>query len=241
MWKSACWINPLSWLLLKEIRLNLEYMADEAAIPDEQEKKTYQYLLLDISQSNNELPSAIPFNYSFLKTRIRMINRKRSQTTSVFKYLLILPLFLAIVTANQCCTDQQPLQSEIEKVFPKPSEVQTKDSSTTASETSETPLEVAEIMPEFPGGTEALLSFIKDNLEYPQKAIDEQTEGRVIIRFVVNSNGEISDPTILKGINKNLDQAAIDVINKLPRWKPGQQDGQPVSVQFTLPIVFKLT
>jgi len=238
---ALCWINPLSWLLLKEIRLNLEYMADEAAIPDEQEKKTYQYLLLDISQSNNELPSAIPFNYSFLKTRIRMINRKRSQTTSVFKYLLILPLFLAIVTANQCCTDQQPLQSEIEKVFPKPSEVQTKDSSTTASETSETPLEVAEIMPEFPGGTEALLSFIKDNLEYPQKAIDEQTEGRVIIRFVVNSNGEISDPTILKGINKNLDQAAIDVINKLPRWKPGQQDGHPVSVQFTLPIVFKLT
>ena len=238
---ALCWINPLSWLLLKEIRLNLEYMADEAAIPDEQEKKTYQYLLLDISQSNNELPSAIPFNYSFLKTRIRMINRKRSQTTSLFKYLLILPLFLAIVTANQCCTDQQPIQSEIEKVFPKPSEVQTKDSSTTASETSETPLEVAEIMPEFPGGTEALLSFIKDNLEYPQKAIDGQTEGRVIIRFVVNSNGEISDPTILKGINKNLDQAAIDVINKLPRWKPGQQDGQPVSVRFTLPIVFKLT
>lgn len=59
---ALCWINPLSWLLLKEIRLNLEYMADEAAIPDEQEKKTYQYLLLDISQSNNELPSAIPFN-----------------------------------------------------------------------------------------------------------------------------------------------------------------------------------
>jgi TonB family protein len=238
---ALCWINPLSWLLLKEIRLNLEYMADKAAIPDEQEKKTYQYLLLDISQSNKELPSAIPFNYSFLKTRIRMINRKRSQTTSVFKYLLILPLFLAIVTANQCCTDQQPLQSEIEKVFPKSSEVQTKDSSTTASETSETPLDVAEIMPEFPGGTEALLSFIKGNLKYPQKAIDEQTEGRVIIRFVVNSNGEISDPSILKGINKNLDQAAIDVINKLPRWKPGQQDGQPVSVRFTLPIVFKLT
>ena len=97
--------------------------------------------------------------------------------------------------------------------------------------------DAVEVMPEFPGGTEALLSFIKDNLEYPQKAIDEQTEGRVIIRFVVNSNGEISDPTILKGINKNLDQAAIDVINKLPRWKPGQQDGQPVSVRFTLPIV----
>ena len=236
---ALCWINPLSWLLLKEIRLNLEYMADEAAIPDEQEKKTYQYLLLDISQSNNELPSAIPFNYSFLKTRIRMINRKRSQTTSVFKYLLILPLFLAIVTANQCCTDQQPLQSEIEKVFPKPSEVQTKDSSTTASETSETPLEVAEIMPEFPGGTEALLSFIKDNLEYPQKAIDEQTEGRVIIRFVVNSNGEISDPTILKGINKNLDQAAIDVINKLPRWKPGQQDVHP-SHRFQINLIYSL-
>ena len=237
---ALCWINPLSWLLLKEIRLNLEYMADEAAIPDEQEKKTYQYLLLDISQSNNELPSAIPFNYSFLKTRIRMINRKRSQTTSVFKYLLILPLFLAIVTANQCCTDQQPLQSEIEKVFPKPSEVQTKDSSTTASETSETPLEVAEIMPEFPGGTEALLSFIKDNLKYPQKAIDEQTEGRVIVQFVIDKTGKVSSPEVIRGVTSELDQAALDIVSALPDWKPGEQDGQKVNVKYTLPVVFKL-
>ena len=237
---ALCWINPLSWLLLKEIRLNLEYMADEAAIPDEQEKKTYQYLLLDISQSNNELPSAIPFNYSFLKTRIRMINRKRSQTTSVFKYLLILPLFLAIVTANQCCTDQQPLQSEIEKVFPKPSEVQTKDSSTTASETSETPLEVAEIMPEFPGGTEALLSFIKGNLKYPQKAIDEQTEGRVIVQFVIDKTGKVSSPEVIRGVTSELDQAALDIVSALPDWKPGEQDGQKVNVKYTLPVVFKL-
>ena len=237
---ALCWINPLSWLLLKEIRLNLEYMADEAAIPDEQEKKTYQYLLLDISQSNNELPSAIPFNYSFLKTRIRMINRKRSQTTSVFKYLLILSLFLAIVTANQCCTDQQPLQSEIEKVFPKPSEVQTKDSSTTASETSETPLEVAEIMPEFPGGTEALLSFIKGNLKYPQKAIDEQTEGRVIVQFVIDKTGKVSSPEVIRGVTSELDQAALDIVSALPDWKPGEQDGQKVNVKYTLPVVFKL-
>lgn len=237
---ALCWINPLSWLLLKEIRLNLEYMADKAAIPDEQEKKTYQYLLLDISQSNKELPSAIPFNYSFLKTRIRMINRKRSQTTSVFKYLLILPLFLAIVTANQCCTDQQPLQSEIEKVFPKSSEVQTKDSSTTASETSETPLDVAEIMPEFPGGTEALLSFIKGNLKYPQKAIDEQTEGRVIVQFVIDKTGKVSSPEVIRGVTSELDQAALDIVSALPDWKPGEQDGQKVNVKYTLPVVFKL-
>ena len=237
---ALCWINPLSWLLLKEIRLNLEYMADKAAIPDEQERKTYQYLLLDISQSNNKLPSAIPFNYSFLKTRIRMINRKRSQTTSVFKYLLMLPLFLAIVTANQCCTDQQPLQSEIEKVFPKPSEVQTKDNSTTASETSETPLEVAEIMPEFPGGTEALLSFIKDNLKYPQKAIDEQTEGRVIVQFVIDKTGKVSSPEVIRGVTSELDQAALDIVSALPDWKPGEQDGQKVNVKYTLPVVFKL-
>ena len=237
---ALCWINPLSWLLLKEIRLNLEYMADEAAIPDEQEKKTYQYLLLDISQSNNELPSAIPFNYSFLKTRIRMINRKRSQTTSVFKYLLILPLFLAIVTANQCCTDQQPLQSEIEKVFPKPSEVQTKDSSTTASETSETPLEVAEIMPEFPGGTEALLSFIKGNLKYPQKAIDEQTEGRVIVQFVIDKTGKVSSPEVIRGVTAELDKAALDIVSALPAWQPGEQAGQKVNVKYTLPGVFKV-
>ena len=97
-----------------------------------------------------------------------------------------------------------------------------------------------EVMPEFPGGTEALLSFIKGNLKYPQKAIDEQTEGRVIVQFVIDKTGKVSSPEVIRGVTSELDQAALDIVSALPDWKPGEQDGQKVNVKYTLPVVFKL-
>ena len=100
--------------------------------------------------------------------------------------------------------------------------------------------DAVEVMPEFPVGTEALLSFIKDNLKYPQKAIDEQTEGRVIVQFVIDKTGKVSSPEVIRGVTSELDQAALDIVSALPDWKPGEQDGQKVNVKYTLPVVFKL-
>ena len=100
--------------------------------------------------------------------------------------------------------------------------------------------DAVEVMPEVPGGTEALLSFIKDNLKYPQKAIDEQTEGRVIVQFVIDKTGKVSSPEVIRGVTSELDQAALDIVSALPDWKPGEQDGQKVNVKYTLPVVFKL-
>ena len=100
--------------------------------------------------------------------------------------------------------------------------------------------DAVEVMPEFPGGTEALLSFIKGNLKYPQKAIDEQTEGRVIVQFVIDKTGKVSSPEVIRGVTSELDKAALDIVSALPDWKPGEQDGQKVNVKYTLPVVFKL-
>ena len=100
--------------------------------------------------------------------------------------------------------------------------------------------DAVEVMPEFPGGTEALLSFIKGNLKYPQKAIDEQTEGRVIVQFVIDKTGKVSSPEVIRGVTSELDQTALDIVSALPDWKPGEQDGQKVNVKYTLPVVFKL-
>ena len=100
--------------------------------------------------------------------------------------------------------------------------------------------DAVEVMPESPGGTEALLSFIKGNLKYPQKAIDEQTEGRVIVQFVIDKTGKVSSPEVIRGVTSELDQAALDIVSALPDWKPGEQDGQKVNVKYTLPVVFKL-
>ena len=89
--------------------------------------------------------------------------------------------------------------------------------------------DAAEVMPEFPGGTKALLSFI-----------DEQTEGQVIVQFVIDKTGKVSSPEVIRGVTSELDQAALDIVSALPDWKPGEQDGQKVNVKYTLPVVFKL-
>ena len=101
--------------------------------------------------------------------------------------------------------------------------------------------EVAEVMPEFPGGTQALFKFISENLEYPQHAIDGQIEGRVVVQFVVDKTGKVVNIQVVRSIDKLLDQAAIDVVRALPAWKPGMQNGQPVNVRYTLPVSFKLS
>ena len=100
--------------------------------------------------------------------------------------------------------------------------------------------DAVEVMPEFPGGTEALLSFIKGNLKYPQKAIDEQTEGRVIVQFVIDKTGKVSSPEVIRGVTSELDHDAMDIVSALPDWIPGEQDGQKVNVKYTLPVDFKL-
>ena len=101
--------------------------------------------------------------------------------------------------------------------------------------------EVAEVMPEFPGGTQALFKFISGNLKYPQNAIDGQIEGRVVLQFVVDKAGKVNNIQVKRSIDPALDQAAIDVLRALPDWKPGMQDGQPVNVRYTLPVNFKLS
>lgn len=101
--------------------------------------------------------------------------------------------------------------------------------------------EVAEVMPEFPGGTQALFKFISGNLKYPQNAIDGQIEGRVVLQFVVDKAGKVGNIRVVRSIDPALDQAAIDVVRALPDWKPGMQDGQPVNVRYTLPVSFKLS
>lgn len=97
-----------------------------------------------------------------------------------------------------------------------------------------------EIMPKFPGGESALLEFISRNLRYPVEMQMQAIQGKVILRFVVSSTGNVTNIQVLRGIAPQLDQEAIRVINALPKWIPGMQDGVNVPVFYTLPITFKL-
>lgn len=101
-------------------------------------------------------------------------------------------------------------------------------------------LQFAEIMPEFPGGSQSMLEFINNNLNYPDLAKENNIEGKVYLKFVVRSTGEIDNIQIARGVHKVLDTAAIELVKKMPRWNPGVQNGKTVPVYFILPVVFRL-
>jgi protein TonB len=97
-----------------------------------------------------------------------------------------------------------------------------------------------ELMPEFPGGMSALVRFIYNSVKYPQDALTQRIQGRVICSFIINKNGEVSDVKIEKGVHASLDNEAMRVLNLLPEWKAGKINGKSVKVKYILPLDFRL-
>jgi periplasmic protein TonB len=102
------------------------------------------------------------------------------------------------------------------------------------------PFIFVEEMPEFPGGNNALMKYIGENISYPSDAHNNNIEGRVILKFVVNTDGSVDRIEVLRSIDPSLDYEAVRVIKTLPRFKPGKQGGVAVPVWFSLPVVFKI-
>ena len=95
--------------------------------------------------------------------------------------------------------------------------------------------------PEFPGGKDAMTKFIQDSLRYPQMALANNIQGKVYVTFVVEADGSITNPRILRDIGGGCGKEAIRVVKMMPKWEPGKKDGKPVRVQFNLPVNFVIT
>lgn len=100
--------------------------------------------------------------------------------------------------------------------------------------------QVVEQMPEFPGGMQALMAYLSKNIKYPSVAQDNGIQGRVLVSFVVNKDGSIVDPEVIKSVDAALDKEAMRVIKAMPKWNPGKQRGKPVRVKYTVPVLFRL-
>ena len=104
----------------------------------------------------------------------------------------------------------------------------------------QTIFEVVENMPDFPGGQAALMQYLAKNIKYPTIAQENGTQGRVIIQFVVERDGSISDVHVARGVDPYLDKEAVRVVKSMPKWLPGKQNGKAVRVKFTVPVMFRL-
>ena len=328
-----CWFNPFVWLMKREIRTNLEYLADARVLETGYDSKTYQYHLLGLSHQKAAANIYNSFNVLPLKKRIKMMNKKRTREIGRAKYLMFLPLaaLLMIVsnieavarTTKEIAAEFQASQavpqpeqdtkfitykgkvvdkdgkpmagvevfSDMKKMKEKAvtqadgsfeisvvpevpivfaykdhftfafnekllSEVNRENWTVVYDEskwhqalkadnpgTSDNPVfEVVENMPEFPeGGMAGLMQYLGKNIRYPKKAHEEGTQGRVTVQFVVEKDGSISHARPLRGVHPELDAEAVRVISGMPKWKPGTQRGEPVRVMYTVPVMFRLT
>jgi protein TonB len=100
--------------------------------------------------------------------------------------------------------------------------------------------QVVEEMPEFPGGMGECMKFLGKNIKYPTISQENGVQGKVIVQFVVNKDGTVVDPVVVRSVDPYLDKEALRVINSMPKWKPGKQRGKPVRVRYTVPVTFRL-
>lgn len=235
----CCWMNPFAWLLKREVRLNLEFLADRKVMEAGFATKSYQYHLLGLAY-NHKYGLSNNFNFSHLKQRIIMMNKKKSNGAGHIKYALFtLPAFALLVAGNISCSQDasQTEDAKEEVVAPVSPEAKEAPADSTAKEEV---FMVAEQMPEFPGGMKELLKFLQDNLKYPENAMKNNVQGRVIVQFVVEKDGTLTEFKVARSVDPDLDAEALRVLQTMPKWKPGMQRGKIVRVKFTVPVSFKL-
>ena len=226
---AAFWFNPVAWLMRLQVRNNLEYLADRSVISGGTDKKAYQYHLLAVAYRTNVATITNNFNVLPLKKRIKMMNKQTSNPLARFKYLLFVPLAIALLAMNSTA-----MRANVQKKVVKTTKVTKKTSAT------DKVYEVCEQMPIFPGGDAALMKYLSENVKYPALAIKAQEQGRVVVSFTVEKDGAISDVKVARSVTPSLDAEAVRVVKAMPKWTPGKQDGQLVRVRYNVPVSFKL-
>ena len=101
-------------------------------------------------------------------------------------------------------------------------------------------IDKATTKPEFPGGNDMLWKFVQKNIQYPQMERDNDIQGKVIVRFLVDETGTVSDIEILRHVSPGFDKEAVRIVKALPKWKPATYNNKPVAVYYVLPVVFRL-
>ena len=147
----------------------------------------------------------------------------------------------AIVEAKAVKTTEEPVQvAPVLKDTAKPVEVKYIPAEVTEKLQGTPFFEVVEQMPEYPGGMAAALEYIQKNMRYPETAKKNGTQGRVTVQFIVDKEGNVTEPKVIRAVDKDLDAEAIRLVGTMPKWKPGMQKGQAVAVKYTLPVMFRL-
>jgi TonB family protein len=239
------WFNPFIWFYKSTIKNVHEYLADQGVLSKGHDRKDYQNLLLHQTFGFQFNSISNNFNKSLLKTRIKMMTKTKTKKMALLKLLFVVPaaialaLFFSISITNNLVAQVDKSAKEVIQNQEEQKKVKQNPDLVKSKEIKDAYI-VPDEMPQFPGGTQAQLEFIKSNIKYPESARKNGIEGRVFITFIVEKDGRITGVEKLRGFNEECDAEAIRVIKMMPDWIPGKVDGQPVRTVFNIPIVFKL-
>jgi TonB family protein len=238
----VCWFNPFAWLMRREIRVNLEYLADRSVLQTGYDCKTYQYHLLGLAHPKAAATIYNSFNVLPLKKRISMMNKQRTRNVGRTKYLMFVPLAALLMIVSNIETVARSIEraEQSDNLSLRPDTI-TPTQATGVENDQERVFDIVEQMPEFPdGGMSAMMKFLSRNVKYPVNAQKNKVQGRVTLTFIVEKDGSITHETITQSVNPELDNEALRVVRLMPKWKPGMQRGKAVRVKYTVPIAFRL-
>lgn len=172
-----------------------------------------------------------------------MMSKQRTTKLARFKLLLVLPLAFTMMLVLSFSPDMIGQEDKKEIPPPPPKSVDKADKPIkveSADYQEEQVFTVVEVMPEFPGGKNAMYAYLGKSIKYPEAARKNNTQGVVYVTFVVKKDGSVSSVKTIRGIGDGCDKEAVRVIKEMPKWEPGKQSGKAVNVQFNLPIKFNL-
>lgn len=265
------WYNPAAWLLKRELQTVHEYEADEAVLSAGVDANHYQMLLIRKAVGERLFSMANNLNHNSLKKRITMMKIKRTNPVQKAKIAFVLPLAAMTVAAfaSQKVENLSEKVEQESEAFSSVSDnpvvravgettrvaavkvqedkaLEEASSLSMASDTAETKSGkefpcIPETFPQFPGGHIALVEYLSKSIKFPKSKEKEDVKVRVVTSFTVDKDGSITDAKIVRSQGEAFDNEALRVINGMPKWIPGTQNGKAVSVKYTLPITFSTT
>ncbi len=220
--KIVFWFNPLYLLYEKAIKLNHEFLADEAVNKIFGEVRNYQNLLLNFVSHKNTLPLASNLNYLITKKRLLMMAKKKSPIRMILKvgsvttvYVLLLFVFNTEVIAQSSINAKNQNDYKISY------------DTTSVKE------------PQFPGGIEKFYMFVGQNFKMPTEFAKQKMEGKIFMEFMVEKDGSLSEFKIVKDLGYGVGDEAVRVLKLSPKWIPATENGKPVRVTYNLPITIQ--
>lgn len=240
--KIIFWFNPLIYQFEKSLREVHEYQADQG-VTSSYSKKEYSGLLLQMITGGQGWHFMNNFNQFQTKKRIIMMSKPQSQKKEMRRFLLAIPVLAALFFVFSCeITPEEDIEGPTMMGESKATKIGPADiAARKVAKDGEMVFDIVEDMPEPPGGMEGWNTYLSQNLTYPEQAKRLGVEGTIIVVFVVNTDGSLSDIEILRGIGGGADEEAIRVIENAPNWTPGKQRDRTVNTRMRLPIRFKLS